>query len=167
MDMLLVGHPTDCSWSYSQVTDGNEDLYTCNSDGTSIVKLLDSPSNESFPMSVTQWSIYPVSTVSFAKRNNRLLNSYEIFVLNLLTDEVKALTNNNYLDVAARWSPDGSKIAFLSQADGGSEIYVMNADGSDVKKVTITDEGSYATFPSWRPLIKPLRLNVIEDFQLS
>jgi Tol biopolymer transport system component len=45
------------SWSpdgkqlvFSQVTEGNEDLYSCNSDGTNIVKLLDSLSNESFPM---------------------------------------------------------------------------------------------------------------------
>ena len=150
------------SWSpdglqlvYSQVTDGNEDLYTCNSDGTSILKLLDSPSNESFPM----WSPngqYILFQQFHSPNGTTDINSYEIFVLNLLTDEVKALTNNNYLDIAARWSPDGSTIAFLSQADGGSEIYVMNADGSDVKKVTITDEGSYATFPSWRPLIKPL-----------
>jgi Tol biopolymer transport system component len=70
------------------------------------------------------------------------INSYEIAVLNVQTGEVKALTNNNYLDIAARWSPDGSKIAFLSQAGGidDSEIYVMNADGSEVKKVTNTKE---------------------------
>jgi len=81
------------------------------------------------------------------------INSFEIAVLNVQTGEVKALTNNNYMDIAARWSPDGSKIAFLSQAGGidDSEIYVMNADGSEVKKVTNTKEGAYATFPSWRP----------------
>jgi len=84
---------------------------------------------------------------------NTDINSYEICVLNLLTGEVIALTNNNHLDIGARWSPDGSKIVFMSQADGKSEIYVMNADGSEVRKVTTTKEGSFATFPSWRPLI--------------
>jgi Tol biopolymer transport system component len=147
------------SWSpdgkqlvFSQVTEGNEDLYSCNSDGTNIVKLLDSLSNESFPM----WS--PDGRLIMFEQflssgGVKDINSYEIAVLNLQTGEVKALTNNNYLDIAARWSPDGSKIAFLSQAGGidDSEIYVMNADGSEVKKVTNTKEGAYATFPSWRP----------------
>jgi Tol biopolymer transport system component len=149
------------SWSpdgqqlvFSQVTNGNEDLYTCNSDGTNIVKLLDSPSNESFPM----WSPngqFMMFQQFLSPKGETDIDSFEICVLNLLTDEVIALTNNDYLDIAARWSPDGSKIAFLSQANGGSEIYVMNADGSEVKKVTTTKEGSYTAFPSWRPLIKP------------
>ena len=29
------------------------------------------------------------------------------------------------------WSPDGSKIAFLSGRDGNNEIFVMDADGSN------------------------------------
>ena len=147
------------SWSpdgkqlvFSQVTAGNEDLYTCNSDGTNIVKLLDSSSNESFPM----WSPngqFIMFQQFLSPEGETDINSFEIAVLNLQTGEVKALTNNNYMDIAARWSPDGSKIAFLSQAGGidDSEIYVMNADGSEVKKVTNTKEGAYATFPSWRP----------------
>jgi Tol biopolymer transport system component len=145
------------SWSpdgeklvFSQVTDGNEELYTCNSDGSNIVKLLDSPSNESFPM----WSPdgqFILFEQFQSSEGVKDINSYEICVLTLLTGEVTALTTNNHLDIAARWSPDGSKIAFSSQANGGSEIYVMNADGSEVTKVTTTAVGSFATFPSWRP----------------
>ena len=33
------------------------------------------------------------------------------------------------------WSPDGEKIAFASDRDGNLEIYVMNADGSDVTRL--------------------------------
>ena len=34
------------------------------------------------------------------------------------------------------FSPDGSRIAFVSQRDGNAEIYVMNADGSGSTRVT-------------------------------
>jgi len=34
------------------------------------------------------------------------------------------------------WSPDGSKIAFVSNRDGNMDIYTMNADGSSVRQLT-------------------------------
>jgi len=47
------------------------------------------------------------------------------------------------------WSPDGTQIAFHSNRDGNYEIYVMNADGSDVRRLTnnMVDDGQ----PSWSP----------------
>jgi Tol biopolymer transport system component len=35
-----------------------------------------------------------------------------------------------------RWSPDGRSIAFEGTRDGNDEIYVMNADGSNVRRLT-------------------------------
>lgn len=35
-----------------------------------------------------------------------------------------------------RWSPDGKRLAFLSTRSGGSQIWVMNPDGSEQKAVT-------------------------------
>ena len=39
------------------------------------------------------------------------------------------LTDNTALDLVPSWSPDGSKIIFMSTRDGNQEIYVMDADG--------------------------------------
>jgi TolB protein len=47
-------------------------------------------------------------------------------------------------DSAPAYSPDGHRIAFESDADGDMEIYVMDADGGDVRQVTrnaVHDEG--------------------------
>ena len=41
-------------------------------------------------------------------------------------------TRSPGLDVRPAWSPDGTRIAFTSNRDGNYEIYVMNADGSDL-----------------------------------
>lgn len=52
-------------------------------------------------------------------------------------------------DSAPAWSPDGGLIAFESDHDGDMEIYAMDADGSDVRRLTdntIHDEG-----PVWSP----------------
>src|SRR5688572_1802814 len=40
------------------------------------------------------------------------------------------------LNVQPRFSPDGSRIVFVSDRDGADNIYVMNVDGSSVRQIT-------------------------------
>jgi TolB protein len=56
------------------------------------------------------------------------------------------------------WSPDGGRIAFHSNRDTepsgtppsrGSEIYVMDADGSNVQRLTVTAPGRTSQDPAW------------------
>ena len=47
------------------------------------------------------------------------------------------------------WSLDGKRIAFASQRDGNYEIYVMNADGSDQRRLTRDPADDY--HPVWSP----------------
>jgi Tol biopolymer transport system component len=52
------------------------------------------------------------------------------------------------------WSPDSKQIAFNSYRDDGRQggIYIMNADGSDVKNlVNNPPRLSYANHPAWSP----------------
>jgi TolB protein len=52
----------------------------------------------------------------------------------------------NYLPA---WSPDGTKIAFMSSRDGDPEIYVMNRDGSGVRR--LTNHPANDVTPTWSP----------------
>ena len=56
---------------------------------------------------------------------------------------------------APAWSPDGERIVFQHMGDGyvlPAQIYVMNADGSDPRRLTPTDGRQYAeSFPAWKP----------------
>lgn len=49
------------------------------------------------------------------------------------------------------WSPDGTMIAYTSNAsDVFQDIWVMNSDGSDQTRLTVTD-GVFDAFPEWSP----------------
>ena len=46
------------------------------------------------------------------------------------------MTNNPADDFSPSISGDGSKIAFVSNRDGGDEIYIMDANGSNQTRLT-------------------------------
>ncbi len=52
-------------------------------------------------------------------------------------------------DSDAAWSPDGRRIAFVSDRDGLGEIYVMNADGSG--QTNLTNNPADDLDPAWSP----------------
>ena len=82
----------------------------------------------------------------------------EIYTMNADGADVVQLTSNGDFDSAPAWSPDGTKIAFerapagtfsAGQEPEEKDIYVMNADGTDVRRLTDSpgkDEG-----PTWSP----------------
>lgn len=57
------------------------------------------------------------------------------------------LTFDTGTDTFARWSPDGSRIAFSTNRDNNYEVYVMNADGTNVHN--LTNNPAADQFPSW------------------
>ena len=63
--------------------------------------------------------------------------------------DVVQLTHNDALDWGGFWSPDGTRIAFMSDRDGDREIFVTNADGTGVVQLTHNDALDWA--PLWSP----------------
>ncbi|HSY59112.1 MAG TPA: hypothetical protein VK795_06095, partial [Terriglobales bacterium] len=47
------------------------------------------------------------------------------------------------------WSPDGRQIAFMSSQNGDPDIYVCDADGSHLQRITFT--AGVSTSPAWNP----------------
>jgi TolB protein len=72
----------------------------------------------------------------------------DIYVSGLSGKDARNLTRSGSIDVSPSWSPDGSKIAFVSDRSGNPQIYVMNSNGSGLRRIT---SSGYNTDPSWSP----------------
>ena len=66
--------------------------------------------------------------------------------------QLREVTNDEPFDRYVRWSPDGKRIAFSSDRNGGGEVWVADADGQNLKQLTFNSRGEIATgFPVWSP----------------
>jgi TolB protein len=79
----------------------------------------------------------------------------DIFTMNPDGSGIVKLTHSEDLSETAGWSPDGSKIAFGSDRRNGAlrgEIYVMDADGSNVRRVTtLPEKAEFDYAPQFSP----------------
>ncbi|MFQ5599220.1 MAG: S41 family peptidase [Candidatus Krumholzibacteriia bacterium] len=76
----------------------------------------------------------------------------DIFTAPIENGPTRNLTHSsNAHDKWARWSPDGAKIAFISDRDGEEEIYLVDQNGSGELE-QLTDGGQAMRYaPEWAP----------------
>ena len=60
------------------------------------------------------------------------------------------LTSGTAWDCMPRWSPDGRTIAFISDRDGGDNLWLVNADGTLEHKITKEVDNALSS-PAWSP----------------
>jgi Tol biopolymer transport system component len=75
--------------------------------------------------------------------------NHDIFSMDLDGRNQIRLTTNAAYDDQPKWSPDSSKIVFMSNRDVNFEIYTMNADGT--AQTRITNNFAADGFPAWSP----------------
>lgn len=74
----------------------------------------------------------------------------DIYLLDANNGRIKArLTRHWGIDTSPTWSPDCSRIAFVSDRSAKPQIYTMNADGSDQRRLTFSGQNN--TTPAWSP----------------
>ncbi len=123
-----------------------QEIYRINADGSGRTRL----TNNFRPDFGASWS--PDGARLVFVRN---ITNFEILTMNAADAlEELRLTDNDSADYSPSFSPDGTKIVFASDraAGGGtSEIYVMNADGSEQTRLTFDGASAQNYFPVWSP----------------
>jgi Tol biopolymer transport system component len=142
----------DPSWSpdgsqivFRSQRDGNDEIFVMNADGSRPRNITHDPGTDWGP----EWSA-DGRWIAFnsGRESSRDLHG---FVVDPRGNHLRSL-GDLFVEYPS-WSPDGRRIAFMSQtfevAGGNYEIFVMNADGSGVTRLTnfLGDDG----WPAWSP----------------
>ncbi len=123
----------------------DSDLHTMAADGSAQARISSLDGDELYP----SWS--KDGTKLVFERNAGLRP--DIWVANADGSSAAALTNGAAGDYHPAWSPTGTKIVFASDRDaaqGTSDLFVMNANGSGQVNVTNTPLVN-EDYPSWSP----------------
>jgi tricorn protease len=76
----------------------------------------------------------------------------DVFTAPIEKGPTRNLTDSsNAHDKWARWSPDGAKIAFISDLDGEDEVYLVNQDGSSKPEQLTHGFHAMLYAPEWAP----------------
>jgi len=138
---------------YAGINGNNYDIFTCDLNGENIEQLTDTEINESFPTYSPDGAQIAYSTFEGAFFNEDNGHTFEINIMNADGSNIHQLTDNENLDSISRWSPDGTKLAYTSDAhlSGKWEVYVMNIDGSSSHRITQSPTNVTGINPVWRP----------------
>jgi len=80
---------------------------------------------------------------------HKVLAHVDIWSCNVDGTDEQQLTTGPGDNMTPDPSPDGSRIAFVSNRDGNFEIYAMNSDGSDQRRLTNNATSDFS--PTWSP----------------
>ncbi len=74
----------------------------------------------------------------------------DIYTVPMAGGDARAINSGLAWSMQPRFSPDGSEIAFISDAGGGDNIWIMNSDGSDAQQLT-KEDFRLLNNPYWSP----------------
>src|SRR5262245_9963468 len=74
---------------------------------------------------------------------------WDIYLAEVGGQKPRRLTDHRALDYNAAFSPDGKRVAFVSERDGNLELYAVNRDGTGLAR--LTDDFALDDHPAWSP----------------
>ena len=151
LTLLMVCANAQARIAFASDRDGNWEIYVMDADGGNQQNLSNNPSDDRDP----SWSPDGKRIVFFSNRDGHAIDgrlTSEIYVMDSDGGNQQNLTNDPHDDRYPSWSPDGERIAFVSDRDGPAQyfdIYVMDSDGGNLQR--LTSDPNDDRHPSWSP----------------
>ena len=115
--------------------EGNNELYAVRRDGTGLYRMTRNPATDTdgawSPRLPSTTGIIRNPALAFATTRT---GDSEVFLANGDGTVHAQLTDNTAADLDPSWSPDGGSVAFVSDRDGGWDVYTITTDGHDTKR---------------------------------
>ena len=117
------------------------------------------------------FSRYAFELLGDSEKHDPVVFHYELATARIDGSDLRRLTENEWIDHFPTWSPDGTRIAFIADTQGGREcsgskqLYTMKNDGSDIQLLTPTYQiiGVTLAPPQWSPNGRRLAFIMDED----
>ena len=136
------------------------DIYVVAADGSSLKRAAKRDSGLDWFGSPFSPDISPDgSRVAYVQNSDSCKANFDIFVSDIDGSHRQRLTEHAATDTWPVWSPDGTRLAFLSDRDspghdfgfGAYAYFTMNADGSDIQRVSGPESPLERVSPAWSP----------------
>ncbi len=124
---------------FMSTRDGNEEIYTMNSDGSNVVRLTNHLARDTRPV----WSPDGTFIAFVSKRTG----NRDIWIMNPDGTGLRNITADPATDDTPAWSPDGGGMAFSTDRAGNFEIFGMRSDGTGATR--LTDHFAPDSWPSY------------------
>ena len=96
-----------------------------------------------------------------APTDSKLSGNSDIFSLNENAEDVVRLTTDGARDFSPSWSPTKNAIAFISERNGYSALWIMDIDGKSKKQ--ISPPGEIITNFEWAPNSDRIAVEIQKD----
>ncbi len=119
---------------------GVSQIFICDLDGANVRRIIREGGDADAPV----WS--PDGRYIAFQWKPYLSVGYDIFIAEVSSMQSRQLTSGSGSNENPSWAPDGRHLAFDSDRSGRSQIYIMLADGTEIRRVTSQGTNRY---PSW------------------
>lgn len=141
-DLSPSWSPSGRELAFTSDRNGGPQIFLMSADGSNVRRLTFDGDYNAAPA----WSPRG-NWIAYVCRTSK--KEYKLCVITPDGQKHLQLTTGLGVDDSPSWSPDGRHLVFSSTVDGKSQIYMINADGKDLERITFT--GTHNSAPSWSP----------------